>query len=86
LWFIIISYGNIEIEEDGSSSHAKQAVFYTSNLIFRYIMVMSVILSFQTLQLMKYFSFSAGLSMFYEIIGKAMIDLCFFIIIFVAYI
>ena len=81
-WIKIFTQNEFIILEDGSSDGAYDSIYWKTYWTIQYSQLASVHILLNSLLLMTYFSFSAKLSTFYEVLKAALGDLVFFILLF----
>jgi len=85
LWIKVVTQNKFIIEGDRSSPGAYDSIYTQSLHMKSYTEYVSSHILISSLLLMSYFQFSAKLSMFYEVIKSATVDIVFFIVIFMFY-
>jgi hypothetical protein len=81
-WIKIFTQDEFTILEDGSSDEAYNSIYWKTYWTIHYSQLASVHILLSSLLLMTYFSFSAKLSTFYEVLKAALGDLVFFVFLF----
>ena len=83
-WIQIVTEEKVEINSDRTAKDAYESLYstvFTLELYKRLVSVHTILSLYMT----KYGSFSANLSMFYEVLKKGMVDIIFFFCIFLVY-
>lgn len=81
LWIQVVTENEFTINEDGSAPGSFEYVYNTVEHLqsYRYLSSFNVIVMF--INIMRLFTFSSKLSMFYEILQKAIFDIILFLVI-----
>jgi hypothetical protein len=82
-WIKILMSDGMVIEADGSSPEIFGIVYERSVLMETYVEWCSLACIVRGFKLMQYFEYSSKLSMFSEIVGAAMFDVLFFLLMFI---
>ena len=84
-WISITTKDSYSVNEEGTIRSDMIDTVYSQILELRtYKSIWSVLFMLMCINLMQYFTFSVKLSMFYEIVNKAILDIVFFFIIFLS--
>lgn len=81
-WIRVASQDLFEIDSNGLAPGAYKSIYLQSKYIKLYLEIASFRIIVASMVLMSYFEFSAKLSMFYEVIKSAIVDILFFLAIF----
>ena len=79
-WIQIATIDTFVIDSKGMSPEAFYTIESSISLLSKYEIIISIAILLMCWNIMRYFSFSSKLSMFYEVINNALFDVIFFVI------